>query len=100
VTGQNGLRYLRKQNNSLSSKHGENEQRWGNCRPKAGSGRSTAAVPLSNRMMAIEPVFVHANEIIPPRLPINVPGLQEKNAISEAMRPSAMPKSRELREIT
>jgi len=99
LTGQNGLRYLRKQNNSLSSKHGENEQRWGNSRPKAGSGRSTAAVSLSNRMMAIEPVFFCANEIIPPRLPINVLGFQEKNAMSDAMRPSAMPESRELRPI-
>lgn len=50
-------------------------------------------------MMAIEPVFFYANEIIPPRLPINVPGFQEKNAMSEAMRPSAAPESRELREL-
>jgi len=68
---------LRKQNNSLSSKHGDNEQRCGNSRPKAGGGRSTAAVSLSNRMMAIEPVFFCANEIIPLRLPINVLGFQE-----------------------
>jgi hypothetical protein len=72
----------------------------GKQRPKAGSGRSTAAVSLSNRMMAIEPVFVHANEIIPPRLPINVPGFQGKNAMSDAMCPSAAPESRESREIT
>ena len=50
-------------------------------------------------MMAIEPVFVHATEIIPPRLPINVPGFQEKNAISDAMRPSAAPESRESHEL-
>jgi hypothetical protein len=50
-------------------------------------------------MMAIEPVFVHANEIIPlPRLPINVPGFQEKNAMSDAIHPSATPESHELRE--
>jgi hypothetical protein len=97
VTGSNGLRYLRKQDNLLSSKHGKDEQRWGNRKPKAGSGRSTAAVSLSNRMMAIEPVFVHANEIIPPRLPINVPGFLEKNAISAAMPPSAAPESRKSR---
>jgi hypothetical protein len=48
-------------------------------------------------MMAIEPVFVHANEIIPPRLPINVPGFLEKNAISAAMPPSAAPESRKSR---
>jgi hypothetical protein len=87
---------LRRQNNTLSAKHGENEQRWGNSRPKAGSGRSTAAVSLSNRMMAIEPVFFCANEIIPPRLPINVLAFQEKNAMSEAMRPFAVPKLREI----
>jgi hypothetical protein len=49
VTGQNGLRYLRRQNNTPSAKHGEDEQRWGNNRPKADSGHSTAAVSLSDR---------------------------------------------------
>jgi hypothetical protein len=95
VTGQNGLQSLRKQSNSLSSKHGENEQRWGNSRPRAGSGRSTAVVSLSNRMMAIEPVFVHANEIIPPRLPMQC-SRHSKNAMSDALRPSAMPELREI----
>jgi hypothetical protein len=59
----------------------------GNTRPKAGSGRRMVAVSLSNHMMAIELVFVHANEI-PPRLPINVLGFQECNVLY-AMRPSA-----------
>lgn len=62
MTGQNGLQSLRKQSNSLSSKHGVN---GGGNSPKSGSGRSTAAVSLSNRTMAIEPVFVHANESTP-----------------------------------
>jgi hypothetical protein len=94
VTGQNGLQSLRKQSNSLSSKHGEMNKRWGNSRPKAGSGRSTAAVPLSNRMMAIEPVFVHANEIIPRVSQSMFPA--SKNAMSDALRPSAAPESREI----
>lgn len=33
----------------------------------------------------------------PPRLPTNVPGFQEKNAISAAMPPSAAPESRKSR---
>jgi hypothetical protein len=45
-TGQNGLQSLRKQSNSLSAKHGENEQIWGNSRPKAGSGRSSSGVSV------------------------------------------------------
>jgi hypothetical protein len=48
-------------------------------------------------MMTIEPVFFCANEIIPLRLPINVPGFQEKNAMSAAMPPSATLESRKSR---
>jgi hypothetical protein len=46
-------------------------------------------------MMAIEPVFVHANEIIPPRLPMQC-SRHSKNAMSDALRPSAMPELREI----
>jgi hypothetical protein len=89
---------LRKQSNSLSAKHGENEQRWRNSRPKAGSGRSTAAVPLSNRMVAIEPVFVHANEItlfLPSFLRLAISFSASQGC---AIYPSATPESHEIRE--
>jgi hypothetical protein len=52
-------------------------------------------ISVSNRMMAIEPVFVHANEIIPPRLPMQC-SRHSKNAMSDALRPSAMPELREI----
>jgi hypothetical protein len=70
----------------------------GNSKPKAGSGRSTAAVPLSNRMMAIEPVFFCANEI-PPSHASQSMFSASKNAMSDALRLSAAPESRESREL-